>query len=412
MKKKFFYLATIIIAVALAAVSCDQHEDAKKPPEKKEPELTQAQKDSIECEKLRAKYDVFPKINYRREVIDDWKEYTELRSKYARADDKFSLKTLKTMNRMEWRYFNVGDTIVVPDTLIDDMRAYSCFPQYYCGAKDIPKLILVSNKMQCYACYENGVQVRFAAANTGKERTPTFPGRYSLVWKERVRRSSLDSNWVMPYTWNFHRLAGNALHQFTMPGRPVSHSCVRQFLDDAEWLYNWGEKAKYDSNKRIIEHSGTPVIILDIFDFSRKTFGPWIDIKSNKEGILELPENPMEVEEALIPWCQMPKTSRGLIPKEDKNRFLYAEDTLRARGIIREHVRLIHTRNFNDERRKKAAAEAAKEAAEKQKQLEEEMNGADSTGSEKPPTDTSGSVLPEASSPEENPETLPDSIPD
>jgi lipoprotein-anchoring transpeptidase ErfK/SrfK len=125
--------------------------------------------------------------------------------------------------------------------------------------------------MQSYACYEYGKLVRFAAANTGKERTPTFPGRYSMVWKQRLRISSLDETWEMPFTFNIHNEAGSAFHQFAMPGRPVSHSCIRQFLDDAEWLYNWGDKAIRDSTGWI-PHSGTTVIIIDYFDFNRKRY--------------------------------------------------------------------------------------------------------------------------------------------
>lgn len=31
---------------------------------------------------------------------------------------------------------------------------------------------------------------------------------------------------ILPFTVNFHQYAGNAFHQFEMPGRPVSHSAV------------------------------------------------------------------------------------------------------------------------------------------------------------------------------------------
>ncbi len=88
-----------------------------------------------------------------------------------------------------------------------------------------------------------------------------------MVWKQELRISSLDSTWKMPYTWNIHRFSGSAFHKFDMPGYPASHSCLRQFLDDAKWLYKWGEGAKYDTANLAIHLTGTPVIIIDHFDY-------------------------------------------------------------------------------------------------------------------------------------------------
>ena len=315
------------------------------------------------CEEKFIALDTFPTINYTSLKIEDYAQFLEIKKKYSYSDsNKWSNKAFITLNRKEMRFLKIGDSIVVPDTIIADMRAYSVYPPYYCDAKHIPKLIMVSNKFQCYAAYEYGVLVRFAAANTGKERTPTYPGRYALVWRDRIRKSSLDSTWVLPYTWNFHRYAGNAFHQFDMPGRAVSHSCIRQFLSDSKWLYDWGKGVELDSNKQQIWLSGTPVIIQGMFDYDRK-FGPWLDLANNKEGRLKLSSNPMDVEEAYIPIKQIPEEIQGWIP--NRKRYLVAEDTLRARGIIPEDVTLIESVNFNKRRREKKAreAKAAKEKA-------------------------------------------------
>mgnify|MGYP002350030326 CR=1 FL=1 len=310
--------------------------------------------DSAISEKNEIVEDKFPKINYKLFHISSKSVYDSIRNEYAhQKDNPYPHKILITLNRKEFGFIRIGDKIIVPDTIVNDLKAYSIFPQEYPGAKDIPKIIMVSNKYQCYGCYEFGKLVRFAAANTGKERTPTYPGRYGLVWKDRLRKSSLDSNWVLPFTWNFHAQAGSAFHKFVMPGRPVSHSCIRQFLTDAEWLYNWGEGIKKDSTGRWTQLSGTPVIIIDIFDFSRKSGGPWLELTSNKDSILQLPEKPMEVEEALIPIIQIPKESRGSLI--NRSRYLYAEDTLRARGVIRPNVKLTPSVNFNKLRRERAA---------------------------------------------------------
>jgi len=306
----------------------------------------------------------YPEIKYQQIELKDRATINEIQNKYK--DDSTVAaayrKALRTLNRKELRFWRVGETVVVPDSVIADMRAYSIFPDAYFAARHIPKIVIIDNEYQAYACYEYGKLVRFAACNTGKERTPTFPGRYSMVWRQKLRLSSLDSNWKMPWTINFHKYAGNAMHEYEMPGRPVSHSCVRQFSDDAEWIYRWGEMAKYDEERNAIPFSGTPLIVVNVFDFSRTVGGPWLELKSNKSYYVKLPENPMEVEEALIPWVQIPISSRGAIP--NRSRFLSAEDTLRARGIIREGVVLTETVDFNKKRREERAA---KEAQEKRK---------------------------------------------
>jgi hypothetical protein len=312
--------------------------------------------DSLHQLKVEMVADSFPKIGYTRLAITDRKTLDSIRKMYARDKDNMGpFRAITTLNRKEFGYIRVGDTIVTPDSIMADLRAYSIFPYYYPGADTIPKIIMVSNKYQAYACYENGQLIRFAACNTGTEGKPTLPGRYALNWKERLRISSLNDNWKLPFTWNFHLYAGNAFHQFDMPGRPVSHSCVRQFMPDAQWLYEWGRGAKRDSNGTLQRFTGTPVIIIDIFDFARKKGGPWLELTSNQDATLELPADPMAVEEALIPISQVPHSARGSLGK-DREKYLTAEDTLRARGIIRPEARLSPSIDYNARRKAKAAA--------------------------------------------------------
>jgi len=318
----------------------------------------------------------FPKIGYTKLRLETDSAYRVIRDKFGkRRKDPIAYKTFITLNRREFRYVRVGDSIIVPDTVVDDLCAYSVLPHYYPDADSIDKLIIVSNQYQCYAAYENGVLVRFAAANTGKEKTQTYPGRYSLVWKAKDRVSSLNSEWKLPFNFNFHRLAGNAFHQFAMPGRPVSHSCVRQFLDDAEWLYYWGEQANYiDGAPK--PFTGTLVLIVDAFDFDRKQYGPWLDLPSNKFKIDYLPVEPLDYELPFIPISQVPKTSRGLITKDQKDRYKYALDTLYARGILREGVKIIPSIDYNklreeNERKAREKREAEAKAKEAEAEVEE-----------------------------------------
>lgn len=279
-------------------------------------------------------------ITYTRSVIGNGRQLDSIRRAYRKVDSiqNIAYRAFITVNRKDLHYFRVGDTVMIPSVLSPNLTDYSIFPSEYHAADSIPKLIMVSNAWQSYACYEYGKLIRFAACNSGEERKATFPGKYALNWRHILRRSSLNSSWILPYTWNFHLQAGSAFHQFDMPGRPVSHSCIRQFRDDARWLFYWGEGAVRDSLKRrYIPFSGTPVIILDMFDFSRKKGGPWWDIKDNSFKIA-LPDNPLGTEEAWIPISQVPSSVRGGL--QNKERYIAAEDTLRARGIIRDGVKL------------------------------------------------------------------------
>lgn len=296
--------------------------------------------------------DIYPVVNYKLDTIKTNKQLSAIKSKYKDTpENKNANKIFTLLNRKELRFISKGSAVIIPDSIFADPKVYSIFPQEYPGAKSIKKILLVSNKYMAYGCYEYGKLVRFAACNPGKEKTPSYPGRYAFAWKEKLHRSSIDSNWVMPFTFNFHTEAGSAFHQFEMPGKPASHSCIRQFYDDAEWLFSWAEGIKRDSNRKFIPLSGTPVIIIDHYDFAPGKGQHWKKLKSNKDVLLDLPSNPMEVEEALIPISQIPVDARGNL--RNISRYKTAEDTLRARGVIREGIKLIETKNFNKLRREK-----------------------------------------------------------
>jgi hypothetical protein len=313
---------------------------------------------------------LFRRIEYHRVPISSRAVLDSFRRACSPLDSiSNAYKVMRLLNRKDIRYLRVGDTLVMPDTIMQDLRAYSIFPQYWAGGDTIPKIILVSNVWQAYACYEYGELVRFAACNTGEERKPSFPGRYAVYWRQRLRISSLNDEWKLPFTVNFHLQAGSAFHQFDMPGRPVSHSCIRQFIQDAEWLYRWVKVARKDTVRHsYVTMSGTPVIILDVFNFARRRGGPWLELTSNDTVDIKLPADPMSVEEALIPISQVPKESRGSL--RNIKRYMTADSILRARGLIRPQVRLLESINYNERRAKKAAAKKAAQAkAAQQKSL-------------------------------------------
>ncbi len=369
--KNIFYMKNLLFVIGIILAFCLFSCSSKN--QEIDNDITQLEEIEKE-EKLELPEFRSPEITYRLIDFESASNINDLLSALPDSiDRKIARKIIMTLNRKEIRFMKKDEKIIIPNIFTNNLLDYSILPHNYPAGKNLEQLIIVSIDKQAYACYEYGNLVRFAATNTGKEKTPSFPGRYALVWKDRLRRSSLDSTWIMPFTFNFHSEAGSAFHQFQMPGRPVSHSCLRQFLDDAEWLYNWGKGAKRDSLKRTIPMSGTPVILLNTFDYSRATGGPWLEFTSNHDGKVEMPEDPMAIEEALIPIQQIPVSSRGAL--RNRERYVYAEDTLRARGIIRDGIVLTPSVDFNLQRRLKLAAEyKKKKEEEKRRALEIDSN--------------------------------------
>ncbi len=378
MKNRFLVpIACLLLFLGLVVQSCKHEESAFEREERvKSEKLAEAKKktqdsvhvvDSLNVIRKQKALSRFDSIAYERVYVSSNRMLDSLKRKFKVGVSEDSSKVLAVVNRKELRFMRVGDTLIIPSRIEKDLRAYSVFPQFYDSAVSIPKLILISNTYQAYACYAFGDLVRFVACNTGSKGKPTFPGRYGVVWKQEKRISSLNDEWILPFTVNFHQYAGNAFHQFEMPGRPVSHSCIRQFLDDAKWLYKWVKTAKIDEKHQFVPFSGTPVIILDMFDYRRKRGGPWWDLHSSKELHISLPSQPMAVEEALIPMSQIPKDVRGAVP--NRKRYLTAEDTLLKRGVIDTTFRLRESIDYN----KLRAEKEAKKRKEEKKKLQDAL---------------------------------------
>ena len=379
-KFKFIFKYLFFIVIFFSLISCD-NTSSKITPKVSYPEIEE--KDTVFFHPPFV--DTFPEIKYKK---------IEFKSQLAKKrffDSITKLSSiahtiLSTLNRKEWSFILNSKEILVPEVFTENRLAYSIFPTHYEGARNIPKLIIVSARYQALACYEYGNLVKFAPVNSGKEKTQTYPGRYALTFRQRTRLSSLDSTWVMHYYYNFHPEAGMALHQFTMPGYPASHSCLRMLESDAAWIYNWGEGYKKDTNGKIIRLSGTPLIILDHYPFGSE-YHPWMQITSNKSIKLELPPDPMAVDEPLIPIIQIPEESRGSLI--NKHRYVIAEDSLRKLGIIRKGIQITPSVNFNKLRRLKKEQEAKQKQREQQLQeqlkLLEQGPNTKSTENEGPP---------------------------
>src|SRR2546423_9580472 len=99
---------------------------------------------------------------------------------------------------------------------------------------------------------------------------PTPRGLYYTNWKSRERTSSIDSLWQLKWVVNLESREGISVHQYGLPGRPASHSCVRLAEDDAAWLYPWVARWRGAGRPRPLPPPRTPGAALVAYAFRER----------------------------------------------------------------------------------------------------------------------------------------------
>jgi hypothetical protein len=254
-------------------------------------------------ERRDADLDALPVVYYDYHVVT---EDTRLGAKLTlnRLFGQENKPLLQLLNRSLLEDLSPGDTIIVPSHFDLDFRAYSPFPRYYPGARDIDKVVILDKSIQAFAAYEWGRLVRWGILNTGAESSRTPSGRFNVNWKQDYRISTLsppDDPWEMYWVMNIHEARGIHLHQYAMPtAGPASHGCVRLLDPDAIWLYNWtdtwekvGGSDISSAGGRIIRQ-GTMVLVIG-HDISGRpsifTHRPRYPV----QNMVQLPPDPFDV---------------------------------------------------------------------------------------------------------------------
>lgn len=177
-----------------------------------------------------------------------------------------------TFNRLDDKHISKNSTIIIPSEL-SDWHALSPFPDTLLSAQDIPKLLLVSQRIQAIGAYEHGTLVRWMVTSTGKQETPTPSKLYFTNWKGKLVTSSVKDEWILPWYFNLDNTEGISLHQYELPGYPASHSCVRLTEADAQWIYDWAEQWILAPDEQTKLASGTPVIVFEEYAYTK--IAPW-----------------------------------------------------------------------------------------------------------------------------------------
>lgn len=195
--------------------------------------------------------------------------------------DTIGAKIILALNRLDEKYIRKPDSIVVPDSVINDKLLYSPFPKHIELLVNVKKIILVDQRIQAFAAYEFGNLVNWGPVSTGKNSTPTPNGLFHTNWKSKKTISTDNPEWILKWYFNLENFRGVSIHQYELPGYPASHACVRLLEDDAFWLYNWAEQWILTKDGEFIIAYGTPVIIYGNFDF--KGIKPWLLLPTEPE---------------------------------------------------------------------------------------------------------------------------------
>jgi lipoprotein-anchoring transpeptidase ErfK/SrfK len=133
--------------------------------------------------------------------------------------------------------------------------------------------VIVFQPVQAFGAYEHGVLVRWGPVSTGARTAPTPSGLFHLNWRQREHTSTVDPDWAMPWSFNFENRLGLAFHAQALPGKPASHGCVRLLVEDAQWLFDWGEPWTVDPGGTRVLRLGTPVLVIGEYNFEAQP--PW-----------------------------------------------------------------------------------------------------------------------------------------
>jgi hypothetical protein len=142
-----------------------------------------------------------------------------------------------SINRTDSLHFLKLDSVIVPSDLSGDIVCYLPFPLKVSYLKDIDKIIFFSYATQTFGAYECGELIYGGPTNMGREKDQTPTGLFFTNWKAKKTISTFNDEWELKWNFNVLNKEGIGWHQYSLPGYPASHSCLRLREKDAKHLY-------------------------------------------------------------------------------------------------------------------------------------------------------------------------------
>ncbi|MGV8946972.1 MAG: L,D-transpeptidase [Lutibacter sp.] len=211
------------------------------------------------------------------------------------------------VNRTDKENFAQMDSVIVPTDMSGDIVFYLPFPLTVSYLKDVEKIIYFSYPTQTFAAYENGELIYTGPTNMGRKQDQTPTGLFYANWKAEETTSTFNDEWDLRWNFNVENLLGVGWHQYSLPGYPASHSCMRLQENDARYLYEWADQWILTDKDSVLV-KGTPVIVFGSYDFDAPK--PWLKLIDDSKA-LDITEN--EIQDQTKPFLK-------LILAEQKNR--------------------------------------------------------------------------------------------
>ena len=196
--------------------------------------------------------------------------------------DSSALQIALAVNRTDKAAFTQMDTVLIPADMSGDIAYYLPFPLNVPYLADINKIIFFSYPTQTFATYENGVLIYTGPTNMGRKKDPTPTGLFFANWKAEKTISTVNDEWELLWNFNIANKDGVGWHQYSMPGYPASHSCLRLQEKDARYLYDWADQWILEGTDNILAN-GTAVIVFGSYNFDAPK--PWLQLIANPHAL-------------------------------------------------------------------------------------------------------------------------------
>jgi hypothetical protein len=254
MKKSLILLNIIVISLFF---SCDGNENAK----------TKIKRGPIV--RLQPK-----SVSYQMENAKEWLS--------VNIKDSKKLRIATAVNRTDRENFAQMDSVILPVDMTGDLEYYFPFPLTVSYLKDIDKIIYFSYPSQTFATYENGELIYTGPTNMGRKQDQTPTGLFYANWKAEETTSTFNDEWDLRWNFNVENLLGVGWHQYSLPGYPASHSCMRLQENDARYLYDWADQWVLTGKEKVLI-KGTPVIVFGSYNFDASK--PWLQLIENPNAL-------------------------------------------------------------------------------------------------------------------------------
>lgn len=215
-------------------------------------------------------------VTYHLDSLVNEVQIDSFETKYS-AEEK---RIILALNRLDETRLKVGTQVIIPDSLFSDLIHYSPFPMVFAELDSIPKTVLINQRIQGFALYENGKLIKWGPVSSGKASTPTPNGLHYGNYKAKRKVSTVNEDWLLPYYFNFMNFEGVGVHQYLLPGFPASHACVRLRMDDAKYIYDWAKQWELDQKGRTVIKNGTPFMVFGEYDYESPF--PWQGLASDE----------------------------------------------------------------------------------------------------------------------------------